>query len=73
MTRARTIAACSKSVQAMSFGDLVSGIGSGVENMIRIQMTAYPNDWSDEDKREMAQQHLFGRGDQPLDNQGEGL
>ena len=29
-----------------------------LENMILIQMTAYPDCWSDADRREMAEKHL---------------
>ncbi|MDF2382448.1 hypothetical protein JMG10_13280 [Nostoc ellipsosporum NOK] len=31
------------------------------ERMIAIQMTAYPAHWTEEESREMAEQHLFGR------------
>jgi len=30
------------------------------ERMIAVQMTAYPNDWTEADKREAAELHLFG-------------
>ena len=30
------------------------------ERMIAVQMTAYPNDWPEADKREAAELHLFG-------------
>lgn len=37
-------------------------LGEHLETMIRIQATAYPDDWSDDDKREMAIKHLgYGR------------
>ena len=35
--------------------------GDCLESMIAIQMTAYPNDWPEADKREVAEFHLFGR------------
>lgn len=31
-----------------------------LDRMIAIQCEAYPSDWSDADKREMAEIHLFG-------------
>lgn len=31
-----------------------------IDEMIRIQMTGYPSDWSEHDKRQMAIKHLFG-------------
>lgn len=31
------------------------------ERMIAIQMSAYPDHWTEEERREMAEQHLFGR------------
>lgn len=37
-------------------------IDSHVENMLRLQMETYPQDWSDEDKRAMAEKHLLGEG-----------
>ena len=30
------------------------------ERMIAVQMTAYPNDWPEAEKREAAELHLFG-------------
>ena len=41
-----------------SCSDLFVQLGEGVESMIRTQMLAYPNDWSEADKREMAIKHL---------------
>lgn len=38
----------------------LSPLGSALERMIAIQMTAYPPAWSDDDKREMAERYLFG-------------
>jgi hypothetical protein len=37
--------------------DLQAGLG----RMLAIQMSAYPSHWSDADKREMAELHLFGK------------
>lgn len=44
-----------------SLANCVEDLGSASERMIQITMLSYPNDWSDQDKRELAQQHLFGR------------
>lgn len=38
-------------------------LGNALESMVQIQMKAYPSHWSDEDRREMAEQHLFGGSD----------
>lgn len=35
-------------------------LSNSLERMVQIQMTAYPDAWSDEDKREMAERELFG-------------
>jgi hypothetical protein len=56
MTRARQFANCLDAV-APSFP---ARINAATERMIATQMTAYPADWSDADKREMAERHLFG-------------
>lgn len=40
----------------------LSPLGSALDRMIAIQMTAYPAAWSVEDKREMAERDLFGGG-----------
>lgn len=32
-----------------------------LDRMIAIQMSAYPDSWTDDDKRETAEIHLFGR------------
>lgn len=40
----------------------VGRLHSGLERMIETQMTAYPSGWSDADRRELAELHLFGRG-----------
>lgn len=40
--------------------DSLSSLGASLDRMIATQMTAYPSSWSDADKREMAEQHLFG-------------
>lgn len=37
---------------------LADDIGAHLNNSIRIQMRAYPDDWSEADKREMAIKHL---------------
>ncbi len=39
-------------------GDLQSRLGSSLERMIQVQMTAFPNHWLPDDKREMAMRHL---------------
>lgn len=31
-----------------------------LDRMVAIQMAAYPESWTDDEKREMAEQHLFG-------------
>ena len=49
MTRTRTLANC------------LAQINSATERMIAVQMLAYPNDWPEADKREVAMLHLFGR------------
>lgn len=36
-------------------------LGGHLDNMVRIQMGSYPSDWSEADRREMAEWHLFGR------------
>lgn len=41
-------------------------LGNALESMVQIQMTGYPPHWSDEDRREMAEQHLFGGRDANL-------
>lgn len=33
-------------------------IGEHIERMIKIQMSAYPDDWAEKDKREAAIKHL---------------
>lgn len=33
-----------------------------LDRMIATQMGAYPDSWTDADKREVAELHLFGRG-----------
>lgn len=38
--------------------ELADAMNASVERMIAVQMTAYPSHWSDEDRREMAEQHL---------------
>lgn len=35
-------------------------LGGCVERMIAIQMAAYPAGWTEDEKREMAERHLFG-------------
>lgn len=35
-------------------------LGDAVEAMIAIQMEAYPSHWTEEERREMAERHLFG-------------
>jgi hypothetical protein len=42
--------------------DIAAELGAHVERMIQIQMEAYPEHWSEQDRRDMAEQHLFGRG-----------
>lgn len=37
---------------------LANLLNDSIERMISIQMTGYPDHWSDEDRREMAIQHL---------------
>lgn len=39
----------------------VGSVAAGLERMIAIQCEAYPASWPEADKREMAEQHLFGR------------
>lgn len=41
-----------------SVTDLHRSLGASVERMIAIQSEAYPSDWSDADKREVAMKHL---------------
>lgn len=54
MTRTRTLANC------------LAQINSATERMIATQMLAYPDDWTEADKREAAELHLFRtRGEQP--------
>lgn len=36
-------------------------LGAALDRMIALQMTAYPDDWSADDRREMAERDLFGR------------
>ncbi len=36
-------------------------INDAAERMIAIQMAGYPSGWTDLERREMAEQHLFGR------------
>jgi hypothetical protein len=38
---------------------LMDELASAMERMIAIQVTAYPDCWSDDDRREMAIHHLF--------------
>ncbi len=56
MSRARQLANCLNVVSPT----LPARIDAATERMIAIQMTAYPADWSDADKRELAERHLFG-------------
>lgn len=42
--------------------DPVRQLGAKLERMIAVQMAAYPSGWTEEEKREMAEQHLFGDG-----------
>jgi hypothetical protein len=46
-----------------SVTDLHRNLGASVERMIAIQSEAYPSDWSDADKREVAMKHL-GMGEE---------
>jgi hypothetical protein len=36
-------------------------LSASLDRMVDIQCSAYPDHWSDEDRREMAELHLFGR------------
>lgn len=38
---------------------IIKSLGVHLESMIAAQMTAYPTHWSDDDRRELAEQHLF--------------
>lgn len=40
-------------------------VGESLERMILVQLSAYPDDWSISDKREMAILHLFGASSSP--------
>jgi hypothetical protein len=55
MFEAHKIAAASQGLW-----DAAERLGSSVERMIAIQESAFPNDWSPADKRELAEKHLFG-------------
>ena len=57
MTRLRTIAGILDDLSR----EYTTPIGDATERMICTQMTAYPSDWPEIDKREMAELHLFGR------------
>lgn len=46
-----------------SLGDIHQRLGDSLGDMIEIQMQSYPVGWSEDDKREMAEQHLFGKGE----------
>lgn len=41
--------------------DVVEQLGASLERMIATQMGAYPDAWPEADKREVAEQQLFGR------------
>jgi hypothetical protein len=36
-------------------------LGQSLERMIRLQMQAYPDHWPEEDRRDLAERHLFGK------------
>lgn len=40
---------------------IAAEIGVRVQRMIEIQMSAYPNGWTDAERRDSAVRHLFGR------------
>jgi len=50
-------------VSALPGDDLSRELGDAIERMIATKMESYPSDWSDDDKRDMAKQHLFGKGE----------
>jgi hypothetical protein len=52
MNALQTADACRRDVEAE--------LGAALDRMIAIQATAYPTHWSAADKRELAEQHLFG-------------
>ena len=35
-------------------------LDAGLERMVRIQMEAYPPHWTEAERRELAEKHLFG-------------
>lgn len=44
----------------------IAKLETGIERMIALQMLAYPDGWSETDKREAAQLHLFGTVDEAM-------
>lgn len=38
---------------------IMESLGIHLESMIAIQATAYPSHWSEADRRELAERHLF--------------
>ena len=36
-------------------------LGRSIERIIELQMQAYPPHWPERDRRELAEQHLFGK------------
>jgi hypothetical protein len=36
-------------------------LGRSIERMILVQMQAYPAHWPEQDRRELAEHHLFGK------------
>lgn len=55
-----SIARTARLLEATTPVPFADALGARLESMIRTQMEAYPADWSDADKREMAEWHLFG-------------
>jgi hypothetical protein len=40
---------------------VAASIGASLDRMVAVQIAAYPDHWTSAEKREMAEQHLFGR------------
>ena len=44
-----------------SRSEISCDLGRSIERMIHLQMQAYPAHWPEEDRRDLAEQHLFGK------------
>ena len=60
------MSATQRQARTRSLANCVAALEAPVERMITTQMLAYPDGWSETEKREAAQLHLFGRVDKAM-------